>query len=305
MEREGARCLELEARPSEGAPAVGLSPESSTTLMFDADLVREEVALEERERFAFVDVGERSIVLQPSSQQRTEKPLRLEVRFRGGQSPERTVLWLTVGPEQAEARVRVLRQRRCTEETMRAELARLQEENQRLRAELERRNETPGPVSLIQLRTEGRIDAAGVVTRDIRRDVRFSRGVGLSGRDALSHRTQGRVAVELVLRNADTAEPWSVDKAALVGLPHCRNAVRGPGDGARERGQRLGCASLSLALRRTTPRGWLWPGGGRGPRGVGMGDGAARPTPRAWRNSSTNAGSRCFHWWSSKAPRAA
>lgn len=207
------RCLELEAESPAGAREVGLSPELPTTLLFDSALVREAVELEEREHFAFVDVGERSLVLQPSARQRSDKPLRLEVRFQDGQ---RAALVLVLDSTRAEGRVRVLRQGRCTEEPVKEEVARLQEENQRLRAELARRSEAPGPVSLIQWRTEGR-NEAGVTTRDIHSDLQHVQGTGLEVWDAFCHRARGRAAVELVLLNTGTAGPWSADEATLVG----------------------------------------------------------------------------------------
>jgi uncharacterized protein (TIGR02268 family) len=103
------------------------------------------------------------------------------------------------------------------QEPVKDELTRLQEENQRLQEELARRSEAPAPVSLIQLRSEGRMDEAGVVTRHIRPDFHLAQGKGLSVWDALSHRIRGRAAVELVLGNEDTTGPWSADEATLVG----------------------------------------------------------------------------------------
>src|SRR5688572_29226978 len=77
-------------------------------------------------------------------------------------------------------------------EDERDEPARLQDENQRPQAELARRSEAPAPVSLIQLRNEGRMDEAGVATRNIRADIHFTQGGGLSVWKALSHRSRGR-----------------------------------------------------------------------------------------------------------------
>jgi uncharacterized protein (TIGR02268 family) len=102
-------------------------------------------------------------------------------------------------------------------EDERDELARPQEENQRPRAELARPSEAPAPVSLIQLRNEGRLGEAGVATRNIRSDIQWAQGGGLWMWAALSHRIRGRAAVELVLDNGGPREPWSVDEATLVG----------------------------------------------------------------------------------------
>ena len=107
---------------------------------------------------------------------------------------------------------------RCTqEEPPPGELTRLREENQRLRAELERKEAPSGPPGLIQWRTEGLMDVTGVDSRDIRSDLRLARGEGLTVREAFSYRARERAAVELLLLNAGT-EAWWVDRALLVGV---------------------------------------------------------------------------------------
>jgi len=110
----------------------------------------------------------------------------------------------------------VLRRDRCVEEPPPDELARLREENQRLRAELERKEAPSGPPGLIQSRTEGLMDVTGVASRDILSDVRLARGEGLAVREAFSYHARGRSAVELLLLNSGT-EAWWVDRALLVG----------------------------------------------------------------------------------------
>jgi uncharacterized protein (TIGR02268 family) len=112
----------------------------------------------------------------------------------------------------------VLRRDRCTqEEPPPDELARLREENQRLRAELERKEAPLGPPGLIQWRTEGLMDVTGVASRDILLDVRLVRGAGLTASEAFSYRARERAAVELLLLNSGT-EVWWVDRALLVGV---------------------------------------------------------------------------------------
>jgi len=96
------------------------------------------------------------------------------------------------------------------------ELARLREENQRLRAELERQRTLPVPPGIIQWRTEGLMDVTGVASRDIHSDLRLARGVGVTTRQAFSYRARERAAVELLLLNKG-AEAWWVDRALLVG----------------------------------------------------------------------------------------
>ncbi len=104
-------------------------------------------------------------------------------------------------------------------EPPRGELAQLQEENQRLRAELERRSAEPEPepVSLTRLRSGELMDATGVEARDIAAEIRLTQGAMLSVMQADSYRARGRVAVELVLLNEGSAETWAGDKAVLVG----------------------------------------------------------------------------------------
>jgi uncharacterized protein (TIGR02268 family) len=102
-------------------------------------------------------------------------------------------------------------------EPPREELARLQEENQRLRAELERRSAVPGPASLTHLRTGELMDATGVEARDISPEIKIVQGQGLSVKKANSYRARERVAVEFALRNKGSAETWAGDQAVLVG----------------------------------------------------------------------------------------
>jgi uncharacterized protein (TIGR02268 family) len=96
------------------------------------------------------------------------------------------------------------------------ELARLREENQRLRAELERKQAPPDPPGLIQWRIQGLMDVTGVASRNIHSDVRLARGAGLTVLKAFSYRAWERAAVELTLINTGT-EAWWVDRALLVG----------------------------------------------------------------------------------------
>jgi uncharacterized protein (TIGR02268 family) len=110
----------------------------------------------------------------------------------------------------------VLRRDRCTEEPPPDELARLREENQRLRAALERQEPPPGPPGLIQWRTERLMEVTGVASRDIHSDVRLARGVGLTASEAFSYRARETAAVELLLLNSGTGA-WWVDRALLVG----------------------------------------------------------------------------------------
>ncbi len=110
----------------------------------------------------------------------------------------------------------MFRRDRCTEQPPPDELARLQQENQRLRAELERQRAPPGPPGLIHWRTEGLMDVTGVASRDILSDVRLARGVELTTRAAISYRARERAAVEVLLLNSGT-EAWWMDRALLVG----------------------------------------------------------------------------------------
>lgn len=110
----------------------------------------------------------------------------------------------------------VFRRDRCTEQPPPDELARLREENQRLRAELERQRASPGLPGLIQWRTEGLMEVTGVASRNIHSDLRLARGAGLTASRAFSYRARETAAVELLLLNAGT-EDWWVDRALLVG----------------------------------------------------------------------------------------
>jgi uncharacterized protein (TIGR02268 family) len=78
----GVRQLDLPVEPTGNEPVVHISPGVSTTLAFDAELLRDKegkdtVGLEKRESFVLVDVGQATLRLLPSDALKSGERLRL------------------------------------------------------------------------------------------------------------------------------------------------------------------------------------------------------------------------------------
>ncbi|MFB1478782.1 DUF2381 family protein [Corallococcus sp. RDP092CA] len=217
----GVRQLELAAEPTGNEPEVHISPGVSTTLAFDAELLRDRegkamVGLEKRESFVLVDAGQATLRLLPSDALKSGERLRLMVRFKDGAAPSFAAFTLVVHPVRAERLLEVHRaprtaasyQREATE--AKAEAQRCQEELERERAERE------GPGGLTGLIAAGQLDNVGVATRRLTEAVAKSPGNTLVTLEVYSYRAAGRVVVTLVMENPQGAQPWSAVGAMLT-----------------------------------------------------------------------------------------
>ncbi|QRN94339.1 DUF2381 family protein [Archangium violaceum] len=112
-----ARHLELTAESPGQVHEVRISPGLTTTLVFNAPLLRGSVVLEARERFRVVTVDETMgfVALLPSGALSPGQQLRLEVRFADGAVPASITFSLVVHPTRAEPQVNVYRQPRSAE----------------------------------------------------------------------------------------------------------------------------------------------------------------------------------------------
>ncbi|MFP2923765.1 DUF2381 family protein [Pyxidicoccus sp. 3LG] len=217
----GVRQLELPAEPTGDEPEVHISPGLSTTLAFDAELLRDKegqdtVALEKRESFVLVDAGQATLRLLPSDTLKSGERLRLVVRFKDGAAPTFAAFTLVVHPARAERLLEVSRATRTTASYQR-EAKEAKVEAQRCHEELEReRAERGGPGGLLGLIAAGQMDNTGVSTRWLIEAVTKSPGNVLMTLEVYSYRAAGRVAVELVMENPQGEQPWSTAGAMLT-----------------------------------------------------------------------------------------
>ncbi|HLM47358.1 MAG TPA: DUF2381 family protein, partial [Myxococcaceae bacterium] len=105
------RHVELTADKAEQVHEVRISPLFTTTLVFNAPLLRGGVVLEEREGFRTVMVDEATgvVALLPSGVLSAGKRLSLTVRFAEGAVPASATFQLVVHPTRAESQVNVYR----------------------------------------------------------------------------------------------------------------------------------------------------------------------------------------------------
>jgi len=218
----GVRQLELPAEPTGDEPEVHISPGLSTTLAFDAELLRDKegqdtVALEKRESFVLVDGGQATLRLLPSDILKSGERLRLVVRFKDGAAPAGAAFTLVVHPVRAERLLEVYRATR-TAASYQREANEAKVEAQRCHEELEReRAERGGPGGLLGLIATRQMDNTGVSTRLLIEAVTKSPGNALVTLEVYSYRSAGRVAVELVMENPQGALPWATVGAMLTG----------------------------------------------------------------------------------------
>jgi uncharacterized protein (TIGR02268 family) len=217
----GVRQLELLVEPTGNEPEVHISPGVSTTLAFDAELLRDEegkdtVGLEKRESFVLVDAGQATLRLLPSDALKSGERLRLMVRFKDGAAPTFAAFTLVVHPARAERLLEVHRAPR-TAASYQREATEAKAEAQRCHEELEReRAEREGPGGLTGLIAAGQLDNVGVATRRLTEAVAKSPGNTLVTLEVYSYRAAGRVVVTLVMENPQGAQPWTTAGAMLT-----------------------------------------------------------------------------------------
>ncbi|RKH03389.1 DUF2381 family protein [Corallococcus sp. CA053C] len=213
----GARRIELTPSEAQSTSEIAVSPGLSTGLYFDADLMREAIELEGRDRFSLVDVGQATLRLVPSSRVTPGEKFRLVVRFRDGAAPVSASFLLQVHPAKAEPLVEVYRGKRTLETYQQeareahAALLRCQDENSRLIAE----HDAPG--GLAGLISTGALDEYGVVGKVMTKDVAQAAGDPIKATFVRSYRSKKGVAVEIQLVVKAGALPWVAKDATLRG----------------------------------------------------------------------------------------
>lgn len=212
----GVRQLELPAEPTINEPEVHISPGVSTTLAFDAELLRDSVALEKRESFVLVDAGQATLRLVPSDMLKSGERLRLVVRFKDDAAPSGAAFTLVVHPVRAERLLEVYRAVR-TAASYQRETKEAKAEVQRCHEELEHeRAERGGPGGIAGLIASGQMDKQGVMARVLTEAVTKSPGNALVTLEVYSYRGASRIAVDLVMENPRGAQPWTTAGVLLT-----------------------------------------------------------------------------------------
>ena len=197
------------SRVSGASREICVSPGLLTGFVFDASVV---VDLEEESRFGEVIRGRTSISLMPPGDGVAGDRLRLTARYLDGAS---ITFVLVVQPGQATRQVEVYQDKR-TRESYQYELAQAQAKNQQLQQALEQlRTECGEPSSLRRLIVSDSIDRKGIRAQafeGVRGYSENSLSVNMGG----TYRTTNRVAVEVLLLNKSSTEPWTVVDASLV-----------------------------------------------------------------------------------------
>jgi uncharacterized protein (TIGR02268 family) len=208
--------MELPMDPTGKMEEVCISPELTTAISLDADIQRESVTLEGRERFAKVEVSESILKLVPSEKLVPGERLRLTLRFKDGATPASMALILVVQAAQADTYVEVHREKRTVESCQQelresaAELQQCREENEQLRAA------KGAPDGLRGLIVTEEIDyETGILTTRIEHNISPRPGNAFKAREVASHRSKRGVAVQLKLEIPADAAPFTVGGAKL------------------------------------------------------------------------------------------
>ncbi|WP_224364058.1 DUF2381 family protein [Hyalangium versicolor] len=154
------RSVEFTGKVGE-SPLLYLAPGTLTLITLDAPIVRESVELEDRPRFAVVEVGTRTITLSPAAPLGPGEQLTLRVTYREG-SPRSVVFRLTGQPGTVDDVVNVSRPQQ-TVEACRVELSATLERYETQRRELEELKAHPPAVSPAAVALAGWVDAQGLL----------------------------------------------------------------------------------------------------------------------------------------------
>jgi len=223
------RHVELTADRAGQVHEVRISPLFTTTLVFNAPLLRGGVELEEREGFRVVMVDEAAgfVALLPLGVLPAGRPLQLMVRFADGAVPASASFRLVVHPTRAEPQVNVYRLPRSAESLQleaRQERERAEQcETHLARVQAERRS----PGGLTGLIDSGLVkEGSGIAGRRIYASTQQRPGEAIQVEAAHAYAAQGQLAVALEVKNT-SAQPWSVDSegAQLVSKEGARLRV--------------------------------------------------------------------------------
>lgn len=213
-EEAEVRRLEVSADGME-VPTVFIRPGLSTTLLFNAALVREGVELEDRGAFTRVEEGPASVSLVPMAGVTPGRRLLLRVRFADGRVPASAALMLEVSSARVDRQVEIERLPFSCESCAR--------QLREARAEVQRYQENPPEKrsraldlgGLTRLIADEGMNEVGVRTHGPRTGALASNSPFQVTR-VISYRSSLRVAVVLDVQMSEGAAAWRVESAALT-----------------------------------------------------------------------------------------
>ncbi len=214
-----ARCaatsrIDLTADSTAQAPEVCVSPDETTTFVFDSRLAAGAVEFQPEGRLADWAQGKESLSLHviPKGDFLPGERVRVTVRFADGAAPASATFWLVGHAARGTRRMEVFREPRPAgalkreAAEARAEARQCQEDKARLLAE---RKVPGGLIGAAWLERGGELQS-----KLIWLDVKQHPANALRTEDARSYSHPGSMAVRLELANIGT-EPWTVTGAAL------------------------------------------------------------------------------------------
>jgi uncharacterized protein (TIGR02268 family) len=193
------RDVTLSATSDAPVQEVYVAPGVLTTLVFPMPLERASLVVDEQgTHFALVDVGDRTLTLEPRGEWTPQKRLSLKARLQDG-TP--VALVLRVHPSQVDGRVNVKRPRSL--ESLEAELTALQA-----------RCGESGPMGLLHA---GQLDGKGVLARRIDVLAQPKTKTGLMVVDGMGYRAAQWALVEVKVKNLPGQAPWVPLQTRLIG----------------------------------------------------------------------------------------
>jgi uncharacterized protein (TIGR02268 family) len=203
--------------PDAKALEVHIAPGYLTTLAFDAALAPDAVRLEgKRERFARVEISERTIVLEPSTPLHPGERLLLTVGYADPQVASHPLLALVGHPSLVDSQVRVARPARTAAEL----LQELNEERARLavaHADAEVLRARCGLSSLGGALVAGVMGAGTVELRLLASTSMDQRGVQADGLVQF-YKSSEKLAFLVSLRNPEASQPWKPSQGVIHDL---------------------------------------------------------------------------------------
>nr|WP_253905970.1 DUF2381 family protein [Corallococcus exiguus] len=225
-------------RPGEPILEVPVAAGILTTLVLDSALDRASMELEGRTRFKLVDVGERSINLEPVVELGAGEHLMLRVRFADGAFPEHAVFALVSHPAVVDTRVEVSR-RPLAPEALQAELSEVRAQLAAKEAELAALRARGDAGSPAALALAGLLGVDGVSARKVGLQPETEMQSSLRVMNGFSLRASAWRVVSVEVKNYGKT-PWTPTEARLThstgGVPvqvlgvHMKQPQIGPGE---------------------------------------------------------------------------
>jgi len=202
------RTVTATGSPADSLPEIRVERATPTWLFFPAEVAKSTLTVDgqprtvdktalpvDGERIRIVDIGERSIIVQPVEDLRPGERHELAVFFVDGREPARAAFMLATNPAEVDARIDVERPALPS-----------------VSCPVGAPSPPPQPVDFV---LRGYVDENGIQTSTV--DVASDAGQGLSSARGLSYRGRGWVLVDVQVQNSAGQQPWIPREATLMG----------------------------------------------------------------------------------------